>query len=61
MTRIVDNQDCIEKINYQLGRSCFEELDYDPSKTFSERVNLWIQIWTRNNALCKTCQKFIEP
>ena len=40
---IIDNQDYIKKVNYQLERSTFEELDYDPSKTFSERVNLWIQ------------------
>ena len=38
-----------------------EELDYDPSKTFSEKVNLWIQKWTRNSVLCKSWQKFIEP
>ena len=37
---VLDNEDYIEKINYQFGRSSFEELDYDPSKTFSERVNL---------------------
>ena len=58
---VLDNEDYIEKINYQFGRSSFEELDYDPSKAFSERVNLWIQRWTRNNVLCKTWQKFIEP
>ena len=27
----------------------------------AERVNLWIQKSTRNNVLCKTWQKFIEP
>ena len=58
---VLDNEDYIKKINYQLVRSSFEELDYDPSKTFSERVNLWIQKWTRNNVLCKTWQKFVEP
>ena len=39
---VLDNEDYIEKINYQFGRSSFEELDYDPSKTFPEKVNLWI-------------------
>ena len=58
---VLDNEDYIEKINYQLGRRSFEELDYDPSKTFSERVKLRSKKWTRNNVLCKTWQKFIEP
>ena len=58
---VLDNEDYIEKINYQLGSSSFEELVYDPSITSSERVNLWIQKSTRNNVLCKTWQKFIEP
>ena len=58
---VLDNQDYVEKINYPLGRSSFEEFDYDPSKNFSERVNLGIQKWTQNNVLCKNWQKFIEP
>ena len=58
---VLDNEDYIENINYQLGGSSFEEFDYDPSKVFSERVTLWIQKRTRNNILCKTWQKFIEP
>ena len=37
-----DNQVYVEKIDYQLGRSSFEELDHDPSKLFSEKVNFWI-------------------
>ena len=27
---VLDNEHYIEKINYQLGRSSFEELKYDP-------------------------------
>ena len=57
---VLGNQNYIEKINYQVERGSFEELDYDPSKTFWERVNLWIKKWTRNGVLCKTWQKFIE-
>ena len=45
---VLDNQDYIEKIEYQLERSLLEELDHDPSKLFSEKVNLWIQKWTEN-------------
>ena len=47
----LDNQDYVEKIDYQLGRSSFEELDHDPSKLFSEKVNSWIQKWTENKVL----------
>ena len=51
---VLDNQDYVEKIDYQLGRSSFEELDHDPSKLFSEKVNLWIQKWTENKFLDKS-------
>ena len=58
---VLDNQDYVEKIEYQLGRSSFEELDQDPSNLFSEEVNLWIQKSTENKVLEKTWRKFIEP
>ena len=58
---VLDHQDYVEKIEYQLGRSSFEELDHDPSKLFSEKVNLWIQKWTENKVLDKSWSKFIEP
>ena len=51
---VLDNQDYVEKIDYQLGRSSFEELDLDPSKLFLEKVNLWIQKWTENKVLNKS-------
>ena len=58
---VLDNQDYVEKIDYQLGRSSFEELDHDPSKLFSEKANLWIQKWTENKILDKSWSKIIEP
>ena len=58
---VIDNQDYIEKIEYQLGRSSFEELDHYLSKLFSEKVNLWIQKLTENKVLDKSWSKFIEP
>ena len=57
----LDNQDYVEKIEYQLGRKSFEELNHDPSIFFSEKTNLWIQKWTENNVLDKSWSKFIEP
>ena len=57
---ILDNQDYVEKIEYQLGRSSFEELDHDPSNVFSEKGNLWIQKWRENKVLDKNWSKFIE-
>ena len=57
---VLDKQDYVEKIEYQLGRSSFEELDHDPSKLFSEKVNLWIQKRTENNVLDKSWGEFIE-
>ena len=51
---VLDNQDYVEKIDYQLGRSSFEEFDDDPSELFSEKVNLWIQKWTENKVSDKS-------
>ena len=50
---VLDNQDYVEKTEYQLGRSSFEELDHNPSQLFSEKVNLWIQKCTENKVLDK--------
>ena len=58
---VLDNQDYVEKIEYQLGRSWLEELDHDPSNLFLEKVNLWIQKCTENKVLDKSWSKFIEP
>ena len=58
---VFDNQDYVREVEYQLGRSLFGELDHDPSKLFSEKVNLWIQKWTENKVLDKSWSKFIEP
>ena len=58
---VLDNQDYVENIDYQLERSSFEELDHDPSKLFSEKVNLWIQKWTENKVLDESWSKFTEP
>ena len=58
---VLDNQDYLEKIEYQLGRRSFDELDHNPSKLFSEKVNLWIQKWTENKVLDKSWSKLIEP
>ena len=58
---VLDNQDYVEKIEYQLGRSWFEELDHDPSNLFLEKVNLWIQKCTENKVLDKSWSKFIQP
>ena len=57
---VLDNQGYVKKIEYQLGRSLFEEVDHNPSKLFSEKVNLWIQKWTENKVLDKNWSKFIE-
>ena len=57
---ILENQDYVERIEYQLGIGLFEELDHDPSNLFSEKVNLWIQKWKENKVLDKNWSKFIE-
>ena len=36
---VIDNENYIEMIDYQLGKSSFEKLDHDPSELFSKKVN----------------------
>ena len=48
---VLDNQDYIGKIDYQLRRSSFKALDHNPSKLFSKKVNLWIKKRTENKVL----------
>ena len=37
---VLDNQDYIEKIDYQLGRILLERLDHSSSELFSKKVDL---------------------
>ena len=42
---ILDNDDYIEKIDYQLKRTLFSELNDDPSNDFEINVIIWIEKW----------------
>ena len=57
---VLDNQDYIKKIDYKLRRRSFQEHDHNPSKLFSEQLNLWIQRWTENKILDKSWSKCIK-
>ena len=40
---ILDNDDYIEKIDYQLRKSSLSELNHDPSNDFEINVIMWIE------------------
>ena len=40
---ILDNDDYIEKIDYQLRKSSLSELNHDPSNDFEINVIIWIE------------------
>ena len=58
---ILDNDDYIEKIDYQLRRSSFIELNDDPSNDFEIKVIMWIEKWKRNGVLNDCWSRFIKP
>ena len=58
---ILDNDDYIEKIDYQLRRSSFSELNDDPSNDFETNVIMWIEKWKLNGVLNDSWSRFIKP
>ena len=59
---ILDNDDYIEKIDYQLRRrSSFSELNDDPSNDFEINVIMWIEKWKRNGVFNGSWSRFIKP
>ena len=56
---ILDNDDYIEKIDYQISRSSFSELNDDPSNDFEINVVMWIEKWKRNGVLNDPFSRFI--
>ena len=41
----------IEKIDHQLERSSFQQLDYNPSDEFCKKVTSWVKKWKQSKAL----------
>ena len=58
---ILDNDDYIEKTDYQLRRSSFSELNDDLSNDFEINVIMWIEKWKRNGVLNDSWSRFIKP
>ena len=56
---VLDNDDYMEKIDYQLRRSSFSELN-DPSNHFEINVIMWIEKWKRK-VLNDSWSRFIKP
>ena len=58
---ILDNDDYIEKIDYQLRRSSFSESNDNPSNDFEINLIMWIEKWKRNGVLNNSWSRFIKP
>ena len=46
---VLDSDSYIEKIDRQLERSSFQQLDYDHSDKFRKKVTLWVKKWEKNS------------
>ena len=58
---ILDNDDYIEKIDYQLRRSSFSKLIDDLSDDFETNVIMWIEKWKLNGVLNDSWSRSIKP
>ena len=58
---VLDSDSYIEKIDRQLERSFFQELDYHSSDKFHKKVTLWVKNWKQYKILDNSWCKFIEP
>ena len=45
---VLDNEDYIKKVEYQINRSSFQGLKYNPTKIFEVKVNTWVEKWSQN-------------
>ena len=48
---ILDNNDYEQKIQTQIDRSSFNQLEEDPSKKFDMQINSWVLKWHRKKVL----------
>ena len=58
---ILDNDDYIGRVDYQIWGNFFSELNDDPSNDFDINVIIWIEKWTRNGILNDSWGGFIKP
>ena len=57
----LDNDDYVQKIDQQLRRSSFSELNDDLSNDFEINVIMWNEKWKRNGVLNDSLSSFIKP
>ena len=57
---VLDSNRYIEKIDHQLERSSFKQLDYNPSAKFCKKVTSWVKKWKQNKFLDNSWCIFIK-
>ena len=58
---ILDNSYYEQKIQTQIDRSSFNQLEEDPSKKFGIEINNWVLKWHRKNVLDDKWKSYITP
>ena len=57
---VLDNEDYIKKDEHQINRSSFEQLEYDPTKSFEVKVNTWVEKWSQMNILDEKWKSYTQ-
>ena len=50
----------LKRIDRQLERRSFQQLDYNPPDKFCKKVTSWVKIWKQNKVLDNSWCRFIE-
>ena len=58
---VLSNQQYEDKIQFQIDRSSFKELQNDPSMNFETKVHSWIKKWSGKNIISDKWKEFITP
>ena len=58
---ILDNNNYEQKVQNQINRSSFNQLEEDPSQKFVIHINAWILKWHRKKMLNDKWKSFITP
>ena len=58
---MLSNTEYCNKIQHQIERSSFSLLEENPTRSFNDKVNTWIEKWFNENAIDKNWKRFISP
>ena len=56
---VLDKEDYVKKVEHQINRNSFEQLQCDPTKSFEVIINTWEKKWSQMNVLNEKWKSYI--